>query len=99
MGHPPEALTFHRLDLPAMSLVNAICFPSGDQAAPKTVFVKYRSSIGAGRAAGFDDETTDLGSVSGRSSGPVEAGDSAHRPQNMTNNGANNLRIRIRTSF
>jgi hypothetical protein len=32
---------------PAMSLVNTICFPSGDQAAPKTLFVKQNSSMGA----------------------------------------------------
>ena len=82
-----------------MLLVNTICFQSCDQAAPKTLFVKYRSSIGAGRAAEFEDETTDLGSVSGRSSGPVEAAKGVHRPQQMTNNGANNWRIRIPTSF
>jgi hypothetical protein len=39
---------------PAMSLVNTICFPSGDQAAPKTLSVKQRSSMGAGRAAALE---------------------------------------------
>jgi hypothetical protein len=37
--------------------------------------------MGAGRADEFDDETTDLGSVSGRSSGPVEAAERVHRLQ------------------
>src|ERR1022692_32528 len=55
--------------------------------------------MGAGRAAEFDDETTDLGSVSGRSSGPVEAAKRVHRPQQRTTNSANNWRIRIPTSF
>src|SRR6202011_6382447 len=55
--------------------------------------------MGAGRAAEFDNETTDLGSVSGRSSGPVEAVKLVHRLQQMTTSRANNWRIRIPTSF
>src|ERR1700678_1681438 len=55
--------------------------------------------MGAGRATGFDDETTDLGSVSGRLSGPVEATKRVPRLQQMKTNSANNWRIRIPTSF
>ena len=51
--------------------------------------------MGAGRADECDDETTDLGSVIGRSSGPVEAAKRVHRLQQMTTNSASNWRIRI----
>jgi hypothetical protein len=51
--------------------------------------------MGAGRAAGFDDETTDLGSVIGRSSGPVEAAKRVDKLQQMTTNSGKNWRIRI----
>src|SRR5229473_1611065 len=55
--------------------------------------------MGAGRANEFDDETTDLGSVSGRSSGPVEAAKRVQGLQQVTTNRANNWRSRIPTSF
>jgi hypothetical protein len=55
--------------------------------------------MGAGRAAEFDDETTDLGSVMGRSSGPVEAAERVHSMQQVTRKSANDWRIRIPTSF
>jgi hypothetical protein len=37
-----------------MSLVDAICFPSGDQAAPKTTFCEAKVVDGAGRAAALE---------------------------------------------
>jgi|SRR5579864_524211 len=55
--------------------------------------------MGAGRAAAFNDETTDLGSVSGRSSGPVEAAIGGHTLQQETINSANNSRLRIMNLF
>jgi hypothetical protein len=55
--------------------------------------------MGAGRAAAFDVETTDFGSVRGRSSGPVEAAKSVHRLQQMTTNSENDCRIFILTPF
>jgi hypothetical protein len=39
--------------------------------------------MGAGRAAGFDAEVTDFGSVSGRPSGPVESAQIAPQQQQM----------------
>src|SRR5437588_3488126 len=55
--------------------------------------------MGAGRAAAFDAETTDFGSVRGRSSGPVEAAKGVHRLQQVTTSSKNNWRILISTSF
>lgn len=55
--------------------------------------------MGAGRAATFDAETTDFGSVMGRSSGPVEAATGVHMLLQMATNSASNWRIRILTSF
>src|SRR5438105_1049633 len=54
--------------------------------------------MGAGRAAGFDSETTDVGSVRGRSSGPVEAIKASNKLQQMTTNTPDNRQIRISTS-
>jgi hypothetical protein len=51
--------------------------------------------MGAGREAEFDDEITDLGSVMGRSSGPVEAGKRVDKLQQMTIESGNNWRIRM----
>ena len=55
--------------------------------------------MGAGRADAFDAEITDFGSVIARSSGPVEAAESVHRPQQETTNNANHSLLRIFTSF
>src|SRR5947209_8752242 len=55
-----------------MSIVNAISFPSGDHAAPLSERVKYKSSIGTGRAPEFAAERIDCGSVRWRSSGPAD---------------------------
>src|ERR1039458_8658692 len=72
IGQPPVELTFHRFDRPVMSVVNRISFPSGDQEALETDRVKYRSSIGTGRALTFDADWIDCGLVIRRSSGPVD---------------------------
>src|SRR5580658_796614 len=72
MGQPPVELTFHRFGRPAMLVVNRISFPSGDHEALETSRVKYRSSIGTGRALRFDEEFMDWGSVIRRSSGPLD---------------------------
>ena len=40
--------------------------------------------MGTGRAAEFDADVTDFGSVKERSSGPVEASEAPHRPKKMT---------------
>ena len=42
--------------------------------------------MGAGRAAEFDADTTDFGSVSWRSSGPVDAAKDAQKAQQETAN-------------
>lgn|SRR5580692_7496067 len=55
--------------------------------------------MGAGRAAEFDDEITVLGSVIGRSSGPVDAAGAMERLQQITTGSANNRRIRIPPLF
>ena len=72
MGQPPLALTFQRFERPEISVVKTISLPLGDQEEPDTERVKYRSSIGSGRAAGLDWELSDLGSVIWRVSGPED---------------------------
>jgi hypothetical protein len=52
----------------------------------------------AGRAAAFDAETIDFGSVRGRSSGPVEVAKGVHRLQQVTTSSKNDWRILISTS-
>src|SRR5215831_10372269 len=54
--------------------------------------------MGAGWAAAFDAETTEFRSVSGRSSGPVDATKGTRR-QPMTSNTPNNRCIPIPASF
>src|SRR5678815_2531530 len=55
-----------------MSVVKTISLPSGDHDALDTERVKYRSSIGMGRAFGLVAETIVLASVIGRVSGPED---------------------------
>jgi hypothetical protein len=53
-----------------ISVVNRMLFPSGDHDAPASERVKYKSSMGTGRAFGFDSDVKLLPSVIGRLSGP-----------------------------
>ena len=55
-----------------MSVVKTISLPSGDQDALDTERVKYRSSIGMGRAFGLVAETIVLASVIALVSGPED---------------------------
>ena len=52
--------------------MNTISLPSGDHEALDTERVKYKSSMGIGRAAGLESEVSDFGSVIGRVSGPED---------------------------
>jgi hypothetical protein len=55
-----------------MSVVKTISLPSGDQDALDTERVKYKSSIGMGRALGLVAETIVLASVIALASGPED---------------------------
>src|SRR5579872_2052366 len=68
-GHPPLALTFHRLKRPVRFVPKTISFPSGDHDAPLIPRLKKRSSIGTGRAVALRAEVIVAGSVIVRSSG------------------------------
>src|ERR1700683_4374685 len=72
MGQPPVELIFHKFGRPPMLVVNRTSFPSGDHEALETSRVKYRSSMGTGRAFEFDAELMVFGSVVWRSSGPAD---------------------------
>jgi hypothetical protein len=55
-----------------MSVVKTISLLLGDQEALETKRVKYRSSMGRGRAAGLDSESSDSASEIWRVSGPED---------------------------
>src|SRR5882724_9985811 len=94
MGQPPLALTFQRFERPEIAVVKTISLPLRDQVALETERVKYRSSMGSGRAAGLDSELSDFGSVICRVSGPEDCA-----KQEAQSERASRQRNVVRTEF